>query len=265
MTRKTIRIANVLCAAMLVLYVLASLLSLALQYVTGAPLTLPAGMMLCLSLILPAIVLLIGSIARIKKGGGVLQPILWAISLLLGLAWAIEAFVSYVINQLWIRAINGGDAVLNMPLGRLSELINVLNIASMLFVSVIAVMLLVIFLISLITSKQKMMQLKAGVCHVAASIMILVPTLLSVAQTLLNRVFISLGTDAFSTFVTVYAIASAAINLLLALLLAALVLVFGLVFKKQTSVADAEAAPVQEQGTLPIDLPVGVSAADLDR
>lgn len=265
MTRKTVRIASVLCAAMLVLYVLASLLSLALQYVTDAPLTLPTELVLCLSLILPVTVLLIGSIARIKKGGGVLQPILWAISLLLGLAWAIEALVSYVINQLWIRAINGGDAVLNMPLGRFSELINVLNIAGMLFVSVIAVVLLVIFVISLITSKQKMLQLKAGLCHVAASIMILVPTLLSVAQILLNRVFISLGTDAFSTFVTVYAIASAAINLLLALLLAALVLILGLVFKKQEAPADAEAAPVQEQGTLPIDLPAGVSAADLDR
>lgn len=265
MTRNTIRIASVLCAAMLVLYVLASLLSLALQYVTGAPLTLPAGLMLCLSLILPVVVLLIGSIAQVKKGGGVLQPILWAVSLVLGLVWVIEALVSYVINLLWLSAINSGEPLLDMPLGRLSELVNGLNIVGMLLVSVIAIALLVVFVIGVITSKQKMLQLKAGLCHVAAAIMIFVPTLLSVAQTLLNRVFISLGTDAFSTFVTVYAIASFAIEVLLALLLAAFVLVLGLVFKKQQAPADADVAPSPEQGTLPIDLPAGVSAADLDR
>lgn len=259
MTRKTVKIASLLCAAMLVLNVLGALLNMGLQSLLESGFSLPTGLLLCLSLILPAAVLLIDGIKQAKKGGGALQPVLWAATLVLGLVWALKSLATYILNQLWLMALNNGQPVLGMPIDRLASILSIINFVGMLLMVVVAILLLILLVISVLVSKQKWLQLKAGMCNLCAAVTILVPSFFSVVQLILNRVFVSQGMDVYRTFLTVYGIATIVIELLLTLLLAALVLILGLVYKKQTQPMQESEQPIDEQqADVAIDLPAGV-------
>lgn len=266
MNRITIRIANALCALMLVLYPPVMLLSLVIQAASSAHiLSLPTGLLLSLSLILPSVVLLIGGIVRIGKGGGVLQPVLWAASLLSGLVWAGQTLFSWAFALHLHQVMLGLVApVFHIPLGTLLAINEYGTFAIWLLQAVIALAMLIIFVVLVATSKQKWHGLKAGMCLCSSSVMILIPLLFSIAQFLLNRLVAPmLGMAAFSAFTTVYGLVMLAVNLLLSLLFVVCLLTFGLIFKKQKAPADIEAAPVQENFAQQVDLPAGVSAADM--
>ena len=110
------------------------------------------------------------------------------------------------------------------------------------------------------------LQIKAELHKPAVAALILVPNLISLIQTLLNPIFIRMGTDMLIRFARISVCASFGINTALTLALAVFVLVFGLIIKKQPAAKVQEPEPASEQkqsADLPFNVPAGVSTDDL--
>lgn len=151
-----------------------------------------------------------------------------------------------------------------MSFGEYTELLSTLNGINSAMVSLCAFGLLAVFVINCLIADQKWLQIKAELHKLIAAVMILVPALISLVPAILITFVLSrMGTDAYVAVNQIFGIGSFAIELLMTVVFAVLVLVLGLIFKKppaQTAVpAQPDPAPV-----LQMDLPVGVDPNSLD-
>jgi hypothetical protein len=253
---------------MLFLYAGCGVLNLLLGFlINNTTISLPANVLLCLALILPTVVLLIFGIKQAKKKQGVFDLIASVATLLIGIVWAVFAVLSWLLTTARMFIIEYYYRLdIAMSLDKLLALFNYINVAYTLLTTIVALYLLGIYLISVLRAKKKWLQIKAELHKPAVAALILVPNLISLIQTLLNPIFIRMGTDMLIKFARISMYATFGINTALTLALAVFVLVFGLIIKKQPAAKVQEPEPASEQGQpadLPFNLPAGVNADDL--
>ena len=268
MNAKTVRMNAILTSAMLFLYAGCGVLNLLLGFlINNTTISLPANVLLCLALILPTVVLLIFGIKQAKKKQGVFDLIASVATLLIGIVWAVFAVLSWLLTTARLFIIEYYYRLdIAMSLDKLLALFNYINVAYTLLTTIVALYLLGIYLISVLRAKKKWLQIKAELHKPAVAALILVPNLISLIQTLLNPIFIRMGTDMLIRFARISMYVSFGINTVLTLALAVFVLVFGLIIKKQPAAKVQEPEPASEQGQpadLPFNLPAGVNADDL--
>lgn len=260
MNRKTVRISAILCSLSLFAYAVCVILNLLLQLLIPIGFILPAGVLLCLGMMLPGAVLLIHGIRQAANKQGSAGLVLSILSLLVGIAWLFFDVLQWVATVLQRAAMDPSFMLpgkLGMSQSDFLSLLSYVNFAHMLIMIVIALCLLVLFVISVITAKQKWWQIKAELHKVATALVLLVPNLLSFLKILLNAIFLNnMGLDMYIRISNAFGYASLAIEVLLALLLAGLILVFGLVFKKQPK----EPGRDEDELLYFANLPAGVSA-----
>ncbi len=274
MSTKIVRLNSILTAIMLFLYAGCGILNFMLSLLRNSALnystiSLPSGVFLCLAVMLPTVVLLIYGIKQVKQKQGKADLIFSIPTLIVSVIWIVLAVLNWgitlarsVIIELYYRM------DIAMSLADLLTLLSYLNVAYMLFTTIIALYLLVIYLIRVLCTKQKWLQIKAELHKPAAAVLILVPNLLSFVSTFLNPIFNRMGTDALIKFSQIYLYISFGITTLLSIALAVFVLVFGLIIKKRPAAkaqaSKAAAQPSQEKpADLPFNVPAGVNADDL--
>lgn len=268
MNAKTVRMNAILTSAMLFLYAGCGVLNLLLGFlINNTTISLPANVLLCLVLILPTVVLLIFGIKQAKKKQGVFDLIASVATLLIGIVWAVLAVLNWLLTTARFFIIEYYYRLdIAMSLDKLLALFNYINIAYTLLTTIVALYLLGIYLISVLRAKKKWLQIKAELHKPAVAALILVPNLISLIQTLLNPIFIRMGTDMLIKFARISMYASFGINTVLTLALAVFLLVFGLILKKQPAAKVQEPKPASEQrqpADLPFNVPAGVNADDL--
>ena len=268
MNAKTVRMNAILTSAMLFLYAGCGVLNLLLGFlINNTTISLPANVLLCLALILPTVVLLIFGIKQAKKKQGVFDLIASVATLLIGIVWAVLAVLNWLLTTARMFIIEYYYRLdIAMSLDKLLALFNYINIAYTLLTTIVALYLLGIYLISVLRAKKKWLQIKAELHKPAVAALILVPNLISLIQTLLNPIFIRMGTDMLIKFARISMYATFGINTALTLALAVFVLVFGLIIKKQPAAKVQEPEPASEQrqpANLPFNVPAGVNADDL--
>lgn len=267
MNAKTVRISNILAAAMLLINTGCIILNLLLKVLfSNAGASLPAGVCMCLALFLPSVVLLINGIVQAKrKQGGIFDVIVSVVTILVSAVWTIAYLLNWailvvrnVIIEFYYRM------EISMPLGQLLTILSYVSIAYMLLTTLVALYLLIVYVISVLRSKQKWLQIKAELHKPVLAVAILLPNLLSVVLMILNRILLNsvntgvLELNTYSTYVTVTNAVTIIAEVLLLLAGAILLLTFGLILKKKPA---EHAEPTVEQDLLEqdMDLPAGVS------
>jgi hypothetical protein len=150
-----------------------------------------------------------------------------------------------------------------MSVGDLLTLLNYVNVAYALLTTIVALYLLGVYLISVLRAKKKWLQIKAELHKPVVAALILVPNLISLIQTLLNPIFIRMGTDMLVKASRVFMYVSFGVNTALTLALAVFVLIFGLIIKKQPAKASEAQSGHEEPADLPFNIPTGVNPDDL--
>lgn len=265
MNTKVIRINAILTAIMLFLYAGCGALNMLLSFlINNNTISFPASVLLCLALILPTVVILICGIKQVKQKQGVFDLVASVATLLIGIVWVAFAVLSWLVTVARIYIMNlSYSADFAMSVGDLLVLLNYVNVAYALFTTVVALYLLGIYLISVLRAKKKWLQIKAELHKPVVVALILVPNLISLIQTLLNPIFIRMGTDMLIRFARISVCASFGINTALTLALAVFVLVFGLIIKKQPAKASEAQSGHEEPADLPFNVPAGVNPDDL--
>lgn len=265
MNATIVRINSILTAVMLFLYAGCGVLNFVMMVMTNdAFISLPSGIFLCLTVLLPTIVLLIHGVKQAKRRQGVFDFVASVATLLVSLVWA----VLFVLNWLVLVARNFilefyYRMDLAMSVGDLLALLNYVNVAYTMFTTIVALYLLAIYLISVLRAKKKWLQIKAELHKPVVAALILVPTLISLIQTLLNPIFIRMGTDMLVKASQVFMYVSFGVNTALTLALAVFVLIFGLIIKKQPAKASEAQSGHEEPADLPFNVPAGVNPDDL--
>ena len=276
MNALTVRINSILTTVLLFLYAGCGVLNFVKMVMTNdAVISLPSGIFLCLTVLLPTIVLLIHGIKQVKQKQGVFDLVASVATLLVSLVWAVLA----VLNWLLVVARNFilefyYRMDLAMPVGDLLALLNYLNVAYTMITTVVALYLLGIYLISVLRAKQKWLQIKAELHKPAVALIILIPNLLSLINLILGRILMNnvelgiMDLNAYVTYLRIYMYGSFALEMLLAIALAVFVLVFGLIIKKQATEQPEAAQPEPQAEQSPsafddIPLPAGVNPDDL--
>ena len=122
---------------------------------------------------------------------------------------------------------------------------------------------LISYAINVMRTKQKWLQIKAELHKPAVVLIVFVSNILSLINTVLSVFIRNTSTEIVSRVNIVSYYVQFFVMLLMGVLCAAAVLIFGLIFKKQPKPqAEPQAAP-EQSADLPIDLPAGVSADDL--
>ena len=265
MNAKTVRMNAILTSAMLFLYAGCGVLNLLLGFlINNTTISLPANVLLCLALILPTVVLLIFGIKQAKKKQGVFDLIASVATLLIGIVWAVFAVLSWLLTTARLFIIEYYYRLdIAMSLDKLLALFNYINIAYTLLTTIVALYLLGIYLISVLRAKKKWLQIKAELHKPVVAALILVPNLISLIQTLLNPIFIRMGTDMLVKASRVFMYVSFGVNTALTLALAVFVLIFGLIIKKQPAKASEAQSGHEEPADLPFNVPAGVNPDDL--
>lgn len=265
MNATIVRINSILTAVMLFLYAGCGVLNFVMMVMTNdAFISLPSGIFLCLTVLLPTIVLLIHGVKQAKRRQGVFDLVTSVATLLIGIVWAAFAVLSWLVTVARIYMMNlSYSADFAMSVGDLLALLNYVNVAYTMFTTIVALYLLAIYLISVLRAKQKWLQIKAELHKPAVAALILVSNLISLIQTLLNPVFNRMGTDMLIRFARISVYASFGINTALTLALAVFVLVFGLIIKKQPVKASEAQSGHEEPADLPFNVPAGVNPDDL--
>ena len=265
MNATIVRINSILTAVMLFLYAGCGVLNFVMMVMTNdAFISLPSGIFLCLTVLLPTIVLLIHGVKQAKRRQGVFDLVASVATLLVSIVWAVLAVLSWLVTVVRSYIMNRSySADFAMSVGDLLVLLNYVNVAYALFTTVVALYLLGIYLISVLRAKQKWLQIKAELHKPAVAALILVSNLISLIQTLLNPVFNRMGTDMLIRFARISVHASFGINTALTLALAVFVLVFGLIIKKQPAKASEAQSGHEEPADLPFNVPAGVNPDDL--
>jgi hypothetical protein len=265
MNATIVRINSILTAVMLFLYAGCGALNLLLSFlIKNNRISLPTSVLLCLALILPTVVILIYGIKQVKQKQGVFDLVASVATLLVGIVWAVLAVLSWLVTVARIYMMNlSYSADFAMSVGDLLTLLNYVNVAYALFTTVVALYLLGIYLISVLRAKKKWLQIKAELHKPVVAALILVPNLISLIQTLLNLIFIRMGTDMLVKASQVFMYVSFGVNTALTLALAVFVLIFGLIIKKQPAKASEAQSGHEEPADLPFNVPAGVNPDDL--
>lgn len=272
MNAKTVRICSILTSVMLFLHVGCAGLNLLLSSMLRNTLvSLPTGVFCCLTVMLPTVVLLIFGIKQAKQKQGKADLIFSIVTLTVSLVWIVLAVFHWgtivaqnFIVELYYRL----DVAMSMA--DLLTLLSYLNVAYMAFTTVIALYLLVMYLVSVLRAKQKWLQIKAELHKPAAALLILVPNLMSLLQTVLNLILGRVSTDLYITVSRIMLSVSFGITTLLTIALAVFVLTFGLIIKNKPATAseaqDAEQTEQtenQESSDLPFNVPAGINPNDI--
>ncbi len=272
MNAKTARTNSILTSVMLFLYAGCIVLNILLALLTRNTLfTLPAGILLCLSVLIPAILLC----RQAKQGKDRTAKILSVLSLIVSIVWTLVSGLYWMLTiarslivEIYLRM-----SMPMMSMEQLFRLLNFLGIAYTVFTTLVALGLIALFVLSVIRPKQKWLQIKAELHKPAAAVLILVPNLFTLAGGLINKMILrdvdlgKLTLDAYTKFTLFFSYGEIAAELLIVLALAVFVLVFGLMIKKQTDTAQ-EAQPTREDqaqqpSDIPFHLPAGVNADDI--
>ncbi len=271
MNAKTVKINSILTSAMLLLYAGCGVLNVLLSLLFGGgSISLPTGVFLCLALMLPTVVLLAFGIRQAKRKQGVFDLIFSILTLLVSIVWMIAAVLNWA-TALAQNLIIELSYRLNvaMSLGDLLALLYYLNVAYMVFTTVVALYLLAVYAISILRAKQKWLQVKAELHKPAVAVMILIPNLISFVRLILNRIMLSnvesgiIDLNAYSTYISIFSFGTLVVETLLILAMIALVLIFGLIVKKQpTPKAEAQDEPLMPDMT-GWEPPAGVNADDI--
>ena len=277
MNAKTVRISNILAAIMLLINVVCIFLNLLLSWLMKTYLiSLPAGIFLCFAVMLPSVVLLIYGIKRAKCKQGVFDLIASIVTLLVSLVWALLSLTDWgisvarnVIIELYYR-LNIG-----MPLGQLLNIVSYVSSAFTLFTTLVALYLLIAYVISVLRSKKKWLQIKAELHKPALAVLLLGTNLLWFLHTIFGKILgdqIDTGMitlESYSTYTLIANYAVLGIQILLTVAAAVLLLTFGLIIKKQAqpkqdATLQEMEQPLQNQSNdLPFNLPAGVNSDDL--
>ena len=263
MNAKIIRINAILTAVMLVLFTGCSILNILLPLlIASSRLSLPSGLLLSLAVLLPTVVLLIHGVRQAKRKQGVFDLIISIVTLIISLIWAVFAAANWG-TVLAYRALMMQSTVT----GDMLAILSYLNIAYTVFSTLVALYLLAAFMISVLRAKQKRLQIKAELHKPAAAVLILVPNLINLLQTLLNPWLSRMSIDLYVKASRIFMYTSFGITTLSALALTAFVLLFGLIIKKSPDAAQdvqpAEQTAHQESSDLPFNLPAGVNPDDV--
>ena len=195
MSAKTVRITNILAAAMLLLNAGCILLNLLLVLLTNnAMFSLPAGIFLCLAALLPTIVLLIfgikqklGAFHLIASIATLIVCTVWLVAS--ALDWGLSIAQDVIIDRYYSMEID-------IPLGQLISILSYIFTAYTLLTIIVGLYLLIVYVVSVLRSKQKWLQIKAELHKPALAVVILVPGLLYFVRLVLNRIMITVSMEA---------------------------------------------------------------------
>ena len=254
MKPKTIRICSVVTAIMLLLYAACIFLNFFMTaWVRGIP-ALPAGAALNLSVTVPTVVLLIFGIIKAKNKQGIFDTISSAVTLLVCVIWLIISTLYWIFSIYYNLALTSGGIT-----GNLAVASSYVGLAVDLLTSIVALYLLIAFAVNVIVSKKRIWQIKAELHKPVAAVLLLFPNLISFVRRLfLNQLLISMGTQVFAQISNVIMILQFALIILVALSMAAFILIFGLIIKKQP---DMQSPTTEDEIELSAP-PAGVSADD---
>ena len=261
MSAKTVRITNILAAAMLLLNAGCILLNLLLVLLTNnAMFSLPAGIFLCLALLLPTIVLLI---VGIKQKLGVFHLIASIATLIVCTVWLVASALDWGLSIAQDVIIDRYYSMeIDIPLGQLISILSYIFTAYTLLTIIVALYLLIVYVVSVLRSKQKWLQIKAELHKPALAVVILVPGVLYFVRLVLNRIMMTMSMEAYSTYSMIAMYVQYGVSILLPIAAAVVLLTVGLIFKKQAATEESVMQP--EHPFADIDLPVGVSADSTD-
>ena len=270
MKAKTVRLNTILTSATLLVYIGCILLNLLLGLLARiSTISLPAGIFPCLAVFLPTVVLLIYGIGQAKRKQGVFDLILSVLTLLVSLVWMIAALLDWatviarnLIYEVYYRL----DMAMSMS--ELLTILSYLDIAFMLFTTVVAIYLLITYLISVLRAKQKWLQIKAELHKPAISVLILVPNLLSLVQMIITRIMLNnfnlgiMSLEKYSTFMQIFSYGSIAVEIVLTLAVTLAVTLFGLILKGKKQETKTEESEQSQPEVAQPNVPAGVSAED---
>ena len=258
MNKITVRIANILTGAMLLLYSVCILCSFLLQKLAQTLYSFPSGVFLALAVMLPTAVLLINAIVQLKKGGGKYAVVRQGMLLLLCVAWLVLTIVYWLYSLSYYTALMSGQFTAEI-VNRFSFATTIYNVA----IGFLMLYWLISYGLGVIRAKQKWLQIKAELHKPAVALIVFVSNILSLINTVVSTLVRNAGVETISRVSLVFYYVQFFAVLLMGVLCAAAVLTFGLIFKKQPKPqAEPQAAP-EQSADLPIDLPAGVSADDL--
>ncbi len=239
MNKITVRIANILAAAMLLLYFVCILCSFLLQLLAQTLYSFPSGVMLTLTVMLPTVVLLINAIVRAKKGTGKFEAVRQGLMLLICVVWLVLTVVYWIFSLSYHTALMSGQFTSEM-ISKFSYATTIYNVV----IGFIMLFLLISYGLGVMRAKQKWLQIKAELHKPAVVVLILVPNLINLLQTVLNPWLSCMSIDLYVKASRIFMYASFGISTLLSLALVAFILIFGLIIKKQPDTAQ-DAQPEQ--------------------
>ncbi|MBE6675277.1 MAG: hypothetical protein E7594_00400 [Ruminococcaceae bacterium] len=258
MSKTIVRICSVTTSVLLALYAICIVLNFVFtSFVPRGIPWLPAGFVLNMSVLIPTVVLLIGSIVRIKKKqGGVYDLISSIVTALICGVWLVVSTLYWIFSIYYNLQLTSAM----MPSGWVAAN-SYVALAMEIFTSLVALYLLIVFVVNVLVSKKKWWQIKAELHKPSAAALLLSSNLIMLARRLFSgKLYEILGAESFIKFSNGVIMAQFALTVLLALALAVFVLVFGLILRKKTETQKPKAQTPEEQ---PFDLPAGVNADDL--
>ena len=256
MSKRIVRICSVTTSVLLALYAICIVLNFVFtSFVPRGIPWLPAGFVLNMSVLIPTVVLLIGSIVRIKKKqGGVYDLISSIVTALISGVWLVISTLYWIFSIYYNLQLTAAM----LPPTELTVAQSYISLGVEIFTSLVALYLLIAFVVNVLISKQKWWQIKAELHKPAAIALIWGSNLIMLARRLFSgKLYEILGAETFVKFSNGVIMAQFALTVLLALACAAFVLIFGLILRKNT-----ETQKPEEQEQL-FDLPAGVNADDL--
>ncbi len=258
MSKRIVRICSVTTSVLLALYAICIVLNFVFtSFVPRGIPWLPAGFVLNMSVLIPTVVLLIGSIVRIKKKqGGVYDLISYVVTALICGVWLVISTLYWIFSIYYNLQLTAAMLPTELTVAQ-----SYISLGVEIFTSLVALYLLIAFVVNVLISKQKWWQIKAELHKPAAIALIWGSNLIMLARRLFSgKLYEILGAETFVKFSNGVIMAQFALTVLLALACAAFVLIFGLILRKNTETQKPEAQTPEEQ---PFDLPAGVNADDL--
>lgn len=235
MNTKTVRNANILAAVMLLLYAGCTLLNLFVYLVTQRTIyVLPSGLLLCLSVIAPCIVLLIHGIEKAGNKQGKLDVVLSILTLAVCSVWSLGTLISWETSTVRNVIVESCDQTTMTPsLEKVVHATTDIILGYNLFITLVALFLLVVCIISVLRAKQKLLQFKAELHKIAGAGVLLTAAVVYVVNRVLSTAMFDQGAAAYQTYSTVSTYCIFGIQVLATLVAIVLVVTLGMNMKKQ--------------------------------
>lgn len=242
MNAKIVRINAILTSVMLFLYAGCYLLNVILTVtMKNNMIPLPTAAFSCLAVLIPTFVLLAFGIKQAKQKNGVFDMFSSIFTILVCALWMIAVVAEWVVSIIASIIMANQLSLDTSPIPEIPKILSVSmfvdKIVTLLMVFVV-LYLVVVYLISVIRSKQKWLQIKAEIHKPAVALLIAVPGIYSMITSLLSRFFtnkiiLKWGLEVYSYITIVEMYVQIGIAVLLALALAVFVLIFGLIIRKK--------------------------------